>query len=64
VLDKLWGGPETLVVISSDLSHYLPYEQARRGDDRADQRARRAAVGDLLARFNSTAQEETTRDET
>jgi hypothetical protein len=29
VLDKLWGGPETLVVISSDLSHYLPYEQAR-----------------------------------
>jgi MEMO1 family protein len=32
VLDELWGGPETLVVISSDLSHYLPYEQARRVD--------------------------------
>ena len=32
VLDELWGGPETLVVISSDLSHYLPYEQARRID--------------------------------
>jgi MEMO1 family protein len=23
VLDKVWGGPETLVVVSSDLSHYL-----------------------------------------
>ena len=32
MLDELWGGPETLVVISSDLSHYLPYEQARRVD--------------------------------
>ena len=25
VLDALWGGPETLIVVSSDLSHYLPY---------------------------------------
>ncbi|HEX6903419.1 MAG TPA: AmmeMemoRadiSam system protein B [Thermoanaerobaculia bacterium] len=32
VLDRLWGGPETLVVISSDLSHYLSYEAARRAD--------------------------------
>lgn len=32
VLDVLWGGPETLIVVSSDLSHYLPYEQARRVD--------------------------------
>jgi AmmeMemoRadiSam system protein B len=32
VLDMLWGGPETLIVVSSDLSHYLPYEQARRVD--------------------------------
>jgi AmmeMemoRadiSam system protein B len=29
VLERLWGGPETLFVISSDLSHFLPYEQAR-----------------------------------
>ena len=29
VLDALWGGPETLIVVSSDLSHYLPYEDAR-----------------------------------
>lgn len=25
-LERLWGGPETLVVISTDLSHYLPYD--------------------------------------
>ncbi len=28
VLDRLWGGPETLIVISTDLSHYLDYESA------------------------------------
>ncbi|WP_280154861.1 AmmeMemoRadiSam system protein B [Piscinibacter sp. XHJ-5] len=32
VLDRLWGGDETLIVISSDLSHYLPCAQARRLD--------------------------------
>ncbi len=32
LLDALWGGPETLVVISTDLSHYLPYEQCRSTD--------------------------------
>lgn len=32
VLDALWGGPETLIVVSSDLSHYLPYGDARRID--------------------------------
>jgi MEMO1 family protein len=32
VLERLWGGEETLVVISSDLSHYLPYERARATD--------------------------------
>jgi AmmeMemoRadiSam system protein B len=29
VLELLWGGDETLIVISSDLSHYLPYSQAQ-----------------------------------
>ncbi len=29
VLERLWGGAETLVVISSDLSHYHDYETAR-----------------------------------
>ena len=28
VLEKVWGGEETLIVISSDLSHYLPYAAA------------------------------------
>ncbi|HEY1723220.1 MAG TPA: AmmeMemoRadiSam system protein B [Magnetospirillaceae bacterium] len=32
VLDALWGGPETLIVISSDLSHYLDYAAARSMD--------------------------------
>jgi AmmeMemoRadiSam system protein B len=32
VLDVLWGGPETLIVVSSDLSHYHPYDEARRID--------------------------------
>jgi len=29
VLDRLWGGPETLIVVSSDLSHYLSYSDAQ-----------------------------------
>ncbi|HVS27566.1 MAG TPA: AmmeMemoRadiSam system protein B [Burkholderiales bacterium] len=32
VLEMLWGGKETLVVISSDLSHYLPYGAAQQAD--------------------------------
>jgi len=32
VLDALWGGPETVIVVSSDLSHYLDYDAARRID--------------------------------
>jgi MEMO1 family protein len=33
VLDTLWGGEETLIVVSSDLSHYLPYQTAREVDE-------------------------------
>lgn len=29
VLERLWGGPETLILVSSDLSHYHPYAEAR-----------------------------------
>ena len=29
VLEKLWGGPETLIVVSTDLSHYRDYAGAR-----------------------------------
>lgn len=32
VLEAVWGGDETLIVISSDLSHYLPYPTAQRVD--------------------------------
>ena len=32
VLEVLWGGPETLIVISSDLSHFLPYQTAQKMD--------------------------------
>jgi len=32
VLDKLWDGPETLIVVSSDLSHFLPYATAQQVD--------------------------------
>ena len=32
VLEALWGGPETLIVISSDLSHFLPYDTAQAVD--------------------------------
>ncbi len=38
VLERLWGGPETLVVISSDLSHFHEYEEARRLDTRTAER--------------------------
>lgn len=34
VLETLWGGPETLIVISSDLSHYQPYAEGRVHDQR------------------------------
>lgn len=41
VLARLWGGRETLIVVSSDLSHYLPYAVARREDQ--------ATIDDILA---------------
>lgn len=38
VLERLWGGEETLIVVSSDLSHYLPYEEARMIDKQTAER--------------------------
>lgn len=38
VIDALWGGPETLVVVSSDLSHFLPYNRAREVDGKTCRR--------------------------
>jgi MEMO1 family protein len=37
VLERLWGGAETLIVISSDLSHYYDYETAQRMDSDTSQ---------------------------
>jgi len=49
VLDVCWGGPETLVVISTDLSHYHRHDEATRLDARtaaAIVACRPEAVGD------------------
>ena len=37
VLEAVWGGDETLIVISSDLSHYLPYAAAQFADNKTAQ---------------------------
>ncbi len=49
VLETLWGGDETLIVVSSDLSHYLPYDSARTVD--------RATI-DRLLRLDETLDHE------
>jgi AmmeMemoRadiSam system protein B len=41
VLERTWGGEETAVVVSSDLSHYLPAERAEEVD--------RATAGQIVA---------------
>jgi hypothetical protein len=41
VLDRLWGGQETLILISSDLSHFHPWDEAARLD--------RASVDSIIA---------------
>lgn len=37
VIDTLWGGDETLIVVSTDLSHYLDYPSAQALDARTNQ---------------------------
>jgi AmmeMemoRadiSam system protein B len=37
VLEAVWGGEETLIVISSDLSHYLSYAAAQFADNKTAQ---------------------------
>jgi AmmeMemoRadiSam system protein B len=34
VLEKLWGGPETRIIVSSDLSHFHNYRTARQLDQK------------------------------
>lgn len=38
VLEAVWGGPETVIVVSSDLSHYLPYRLCRAVDEETARR--------------------------
>ena len=48
VIDRLWGGPETLIVVSTDLSHFLEYGAAQRLDAdtcRAIENLEPAAIG-------------------
>lgn len=45
VLDRLWGGDETLIVVSSDLSHYLPYALAQQVDRETVEAILRLEVG-------------------
>lgn len=47
VLEYLWGGPETLIVVSSDLSHYHDYGSAQHLD-RATSRAIEALNPDVI----------------
>ena len=49
-LEAVWNGPSTLIVVSSDLSHYHTYEDARRLDDQT-----RASI---LARHNDLSDEQ------
>lgn len=37
VLDMVWGGPETLLIISSDLSHYYNYQTTKKLDQETSQ---------------------------
>ncbi len=48
VVEALWGGPETLILVSSDLSHYHDYRSAQRLDSatsRAIERLDPSAIG-------------------
>ena len=44
VLDLLWGGDETLIVVSSDLSHYHDYDTAKRADSQTSAAIRRCEL--------------------
>ena len=44
VFEALWGGPETLIVVSTDLSHYLDYAACQRIDQ---------TTADAIERFDA-----------
>ncbi len=45
LFDAVWGGPETLIVVSTDLSHYLDYAACRRVD---------ASTAEAIERFDDS----------
>ncbi len=47
VLEALWGGPETLIVISSDLSHYHDYKTAQKLDSATSQAIEQLRMEDI-----------------
>jgi AmmeMemoRadiSam system protein B len=51
VLEAVWGGPETLIVVSSDLSHYHTYLEAQTIDEQTERLilARRSDISDAQA---------------
>jgi len=49
-LDAVWNGPDTLIVVSSDLSHYHTYAEARHLDDETTR--------SILARRNDVSDEQ------
>jgi len=56
VLDRLWDGGETVISVSTDLSHYLPYERARRRD-RATAEAILALRAEAIGRDDACGRE-------
>ncbi len=52
VFDTIWGGPETLIVVSTDLSHYLDYTACRSADARTAEAIERLD-GDTIGRMDA-----------
>jgi AmmeMemoRadiSam system protein B len=52
VIDALWGGPETIVLVSSDLSHYESYPSAAH-HDRATANAVLAGAADEIGPYDA-----------
>ena len=47
VIEKLWGGRETLLIVSSDLSHYHDYATATRRDEATSKAIEALALEDI-----------------
>lgn len=52
-LDAVWGGSETLILVSSDLSHFHGYDEARTRDERTAAAIERLDIPALLAERDS-----------